>query len=255
MAIGPLNQPDDYLTAIWLLASPIGERQEGRRRPTAPARIADLLGVSRATVGDMLGKLEQRGLVERGERKEALLTEAGRTQAMRTVRKYRLVAAFLVDKLGYALWEVRPHTAGLVDGFDDESIERLYEFLGSPERSPHGFPIDPDHELRENGALVLAHRATPGATGEVVRISEQQPLVQRWLTERGIVPGATVQVTARDGAVVEIGVDGAEYELDAAAARSVYLRPQGVPPVPATARCWADILMRERTLASSNDSV
>jgi DtxR family transcriptional regulator, Mn-dependent transcriptional regulator len=245
-----LNQPDDYLMAIWQLAAPVGERPAGRRLPTAPARIAELLGVSRPTVGTMLGKLEERGLVERGERREALLTPAGRAEAMRTVRKHRVVATFLVERLGYALWEVRPRAAGLVDGFDDESIERLYEFLGSPERSPHGFPVDPDHELRENVALTLAHRATAGTDAVVVRISEQRPDVQQALVERRIAPGAKVTVAAVAAATATLRVGRASHELERSVAAAVYLRPAGVPAVPARATCWADILRRERELAA-----
>ena len=251
MASGPANQPDDYLTAIWLLTSPIGERTAGRRQPTAPARIAELLGVSRASVGEMLTKLEERQLVERGERKEALLTATGRAEAMRAVRKHRLVSTFLVEQLGYPLWEVHTHVGALVDGFGDDAIERLYVFLGSPERSPHGFPIDADHELRENASLTLASRAPHGTVAEVVRITERDPALQQWLAERQLVPGSAVTVSNTGTTMTLQGARGT-CELDEAAARGVYLRPDGVPPVPATASCWADILLRERALSAGS---
>ena len=45
--------------------------------------MADILGVSRASAGEMLKRLEADGLVERGEHKEAILTEQGRQIAER----------------------------------------------------------------------------------------------------------------------------------------------------------------------------
>ena len=247
-----VNQPDDYLTAIWQLTSPIGERPASRRSTTAPARIADLLGVSRPTVGDMLAKLEDRGLVTRGERKEALLTPAGQAAAMRAVRRFRVVLRFVVAELGYPLWEARERALLLVDGFDDDATERLYVHLGSPERSPNGFPIDPDHELRENAALSFTDRLADGTRGEVVRITERDGDIQRWLVERGIVPGTEVEAH-RTLTGVELRSGSGAVELDPVHTRSVYLRPAGTPAVPATAQCWADILLRERAIVSASD--
>ena len=54
-----------------------------------------MLGVSRASAGEMLKRLEADGLVERGERKEAILTAAGRERAEHVVRKHRIVERLL----------------------------------------------------------------------------------------------------------------------------------------------------------------
>src|SRR5688500_6480078 len=60
---------DEYLMTIWLLAYPVGEYVPSRRgpQPTAAARIADQLHVSRASAGEMLKRLEAEGMVVRGE--------------------------------------------------------------------------------------------------------------------------------------------------------------------------------------------
>ena len=67
---------DEYLETIYFLAFPIGEyrpRTTGRLA-TLAARVAEMLGVSRASAGEMLKRLEAEGLIERGEHKEAILT-------------------------------------------------------------------------------------------------------------------------------------------------------------------------------------
>ena len=69
---------DEYLETIYFLAFPIGEyRPADQGSPTLASRVAEMLGVSRASAGEMLKRLEADGLVERGEHKEAILTDDG----------------------------------------------------------------------------------------------------------------------------------------------------------------------------------
>ena len=65
---------DDLLPRVPDRRVPAAGRRARRR---SPSRVAEMLGVSRASAGEMLKRLEAEGLVERGEHKEALLTEAG----------------------------------------------------------------------------------------------------------------------------------------------------------------------------------
>ena len=59
---------DEYLETIYFLAFPIGEyRPQTQGSPTLASRVAEMLGVSRASAGEMLKRLEADGLVERGE--------------------------------------------------------------------------------------------------------------------------------------------------------------------------------------------
>ena len=59
---------DDYLETIWFLAFPIGEyRPATTGAPALASRVAEMLGVSRASAGEMLKRLEKDGLVQRGE--------------------------------------------------------------------------------------------------------------------------------------------------------------------------------------------
>src|SRR5947209_17759580 len=93
---------DEYLETIYFLAFPIGEyTPKGAGSPPLASRVAEMLGVSRASAGEMLKRLEAEGLVERGEKKEAILTASGRTRAERVVRKHRLIERLLTDFMGY----------------------------------------------------------------------------------------------------------------------------------------------------------
>ncbi|MGH2933384.1 MAG: metal-dependent transcriptional regulator, partial [Gaiellaceae bacterium] len=86
---------DEYLETIYFLAFPIGEYTLRGGPPPLASRVAEMLGVSRASAGEMLKRLEAEGLVERGARKEALLTGPGRERAERVVRKHRIIERLL----------------------------------------------------------------------------------------------------------------------------------------------------------------
>ena len=151
---------DEYLETIYFLAFPIGEyRPQTTGFPTLAARVAEMLGVSRASAGEMLKRLEAEGLVERGQHKEAILTPPGRVRAERAVRKHRLVERFLTDFLGYTAAEAHDLADELGETFTDEMVERMAERLGNPERCPHGWPVDPDFEQEENKQLARARES------------------------------------------------------------------------------------------------
>src|ERR687894_1715726 len=145
---------DEYLETIYFLAFPIGEyRPYPAGEPTLAARVAEMLGVSRASAGEMLKRLEAEGLIERGEQKEALLTATGRARAERVVRKHRIIERLLTDFMGYTAAEAHVHADELGDTFTDDMVERIRERLGNPERCPHGWPVDPQFEQAENREL------------------------------------------------------------------------------------------------------
>src|SRR5215471_15948648 len=114
---------DEYLETIYFLAFPIGEyRPKASGTPTLASRVAEMLGVSRASAGEMLKRLESDGLVERGEHKEALLTKKGRARAEKVVRKHRIIERLLTDFMGYTAAEAHVHADELGDTFSDDMV-------------------------------------------------------------------------------------------------------------------------------------
>src|SRR5256886_6223534 len=154
---------DEYLETIYFLAFPIGEYPvAGGSSPTLASRVAEMLGVSRASAGEMLKRLEGEGLIERGEHKEALLTESGRARAERVVRKHRIIERLLTDSMGYTAAEAHVHADALGDTFTDDMVERIEARLGNPERCPHGWPVDPALEQSENNELAPLSEVAAG---------------------------------------------------------------------------------------------
>ena len=198
---------DEYLETIYFLAFPIGEyTPRGSGSPPLASRVAEMLRVSRASAGEMLKRLEADGLVERGARKEALLTAKGRVRAERVVRKHRIIERLLTDFMGYTAAEAHVHADELGGTFTDDMVERIDVKLGHPERCPHGWPVDPDVEQAENRELEPLSELEPGALATIVRLAEHDGDLLHWFYDEGFTPGATVELRAAQPAAGQFRV-------------------------------------------------
>ena len=218
---------DDYLETIYFLANPIGEyRPQGDGFPTLASRVAEMLGVSRASAGEMLKRLEAEGLVERGEQKEALLTPTGIERAERVVRKHRIVERLLTDFMGYTAAEAHVHADEIGESFSDDMIDRISERLGNPDRCPHGWPVDTDFEQAENRELTPLSALQAGDRATVVRLAEHDTELLHWFYDQGLVPGTTVEVREAQPAAGQFTVklNGDERAVGEKAAAGLYVK-------------------------------
>ena len=219
---------DEYLETIYFLAFPIGEytpRVAGS--PPLASRVAEMLHVSRASAGEMLKRLEAEGLIERGARKEALLTASGRVRAERVVRKHRIIERLLTDFMGYTGAEAHERADELGDTFDDDMIDRIDERLGHPERCPHGWPVDPALEQAENRDLEPLAALAPGTRATIVRLAEHDGALLHWFYDHGLVPGQEIVVRTAEPAADQftIALDGGEHAISEKAASGLFVRP------------------------------
>jgi DtxR family transcriptional regulator, Mn-dependent transcriptional regulator len=225
--VAPGHSVDEYLETIYFLAFPIGEYHPQVATPaTLSSRVAEMLGVSRASAGEMLKRLEAEGLVERGTRKEAILTDAGRERAERAVRKHRIIERLLTDFMGYTAAEAHVHADELGDTFSDDMVERIRKRLGNPERCPHGWPIDTIFEQEENHELEPLSALEPGASATIIRLAEHDGDLLHWFYEEGFVPGASVELEAvrPSAAQLQVRLDGAEHAVSERAAAGLFVR-------------------------------
>jgi DtxR family Mn-dependent transcriptional regulator len=226
MAAG--HSVDDYLETIYFLAFPIGEyRPDTKGAPTLAVRVADMLGVSRASAGEMLKRLEGDGLVERGERKEAILTAEGRRQAERVVRRHRIIERLLTDFMGYTAAEAHEQADLLGNTFTDEMVDRIAKQLGEPERCPHGWPVDTVFEQAENRELKALADLDPGSRADIVRLAEHDGSLLHWYYDQGLVPGTSIELRAAQPTPGQftVQVNGDERSIGHEAAAGLFVRP------------------------------
>src|SRR5215212_10207302 len=124
MPRSPSSSVGDYLKAIWECAE---------EEAASTKDVADRLSVSPASVTNMFARLREMGLVEYERYRGATLTERGRSEALRLVRRHRLIETFLLEHLGYAWQEVHNEAERLEHAVSDGFTERLAELLGHPD--------------------------------------------------------------------------------------------------------------------------
>ena len=223
---------DEYLETIYFLAFPIGEYRPAATgtSQTIAARVAEMLGVSRASAGEMLKRLEAEGLVERGEQKEAILTPSGTERARRVVRKHRIIERLLTDFMGYTAAEAHVHADELGGTFTDDMVERIDVKLGHPERCPHGWPVDPDVEQAENRELEPLSALEPGAQATIVRLAEHDGDLLHWFYGEGMTPGTAIELRAAEPAAGQfrVAVAGEEKAIGERAADGLFVKRVGV---------------------------
>jgi Mn-dependent DtxR family transcriptional regulator len=219
---------DEYLETIYFLAFPIGEyTPRGAGSPPLASRVAEMLGVSRASAGEMLKRLEAEGLIERGEHKEALLTPSGRERAERVVRKHRIIERLLTDFMGYTAGEAHERADQLGDTFTEEMIERIDDRLGHPDRCPHGWPVDPEVEQAENAELEPLAALEPGTRATIVRLAEHDGELLHWFYDQELVPGTEITVERAEPAADQfvVRLDGTTRSISERAAAGLFVRP------------------------------
>ena len=193
------------------------------------ARIAQRLGQSGPTVSQTVARMQRDGLLTLAGDRHLELTEAGRREAVRVMRKHRLAERLLVDVIGLP-WALVHDEACRWEHVMSEVVERrLLEVLDAPVESPYGNPIPGLAEL----AGVGTDRATSSADAQHPDRAFRTGLV-RLRDLLGAAPGAGLSV---DGVQVRIRRLGEPIQSDIdllAALDSAGARPGALVEV------WAD---------------
>lgn len=160
------------------------------------ARIADWLGVSRASVSEMVHRMAEEGLVELG--RNVTLTEEGRHLAEKVVRRHRLAERFLSEVLQLPWVKVHPEAEVWEHTISDDVEEAMWRVLGDPKTCPHGNPIPGSGYVPPKMKPIAAMEE--GETSQLERISEELELeadTMDFLDRVGLRPGASVRLLAR----------------------------------------------------------
>src|SRR5215217_9212464 len=180
MPRSPSSSVGDYLKAIWECA------EEGA---ASTKDVADRLSFSYASVTNMFARLREMGLVEYERYHGASLTEEGLSEALRLVRRHRLIETFLLDQLGYSWEEVHEDAEKLEHAVSDRFTERLADLLGHPDRDPHGDPIPAVDGTLEPDESYPLDTAKAGERVLISKVVHRDTTALTYLGERGLVPG------------------------------------------------------------------
>jgi DtxR family Mn-dependent transcriptional regulator len=159
--------------------------------------LADRLNVSPPAIPRMLKRLQSVGYVKHVPYQGVELTELGREEALREIRRHRILEVFLVNVMGFTWDETHEHADDLSAGLNDRLTERMAEMTGQPTRCPHGEPI-PDLEGRLPVVTdVCIVNLGVGHRGAVSRVRTHEPEKLRYFASLGLVPGVAVEIMGR----------------------------------------------------------
>lgn len=189
--------------------------------------ISEHLSVAPASVTNMLGRLQEMGLVSYERYRGASLTGDGRAEALRLVRRHRLIETFLLGHLGYSWEEVHDEAERLEHAVSDGFTERLAEFLGHPAHDPHGDPIPgADGTLEPDESFPLSE-AGEGESVRIYKVGDEDAATLDYLADHGLVPGRVLSIRetrAVDGVITVEDEDGEIHPLGGPLARRVFVR-------------------------------
>jgi DtxR family Mn-dependent transcriptional regulator len=181
---------EDYVKAIYSLTL-------GDTPAASTSQIADVLGVTAGSVSTMLRRMDAAGLAEHVPYRGVRLTTEGRQLALGVIRRHRLLELFLQTSLDIPWEDVHRYADALEHAASDELIELIAAKLGDPASDPHGDPI-PNRELEvdERSQPTLAD-LDPGEEATIVRVSDADPAMLRYLTELRLGIGDRIELLDR----------------------------------------------------------
>lgn len=196
------NSRQDYLKALLALG--------GQSRIVGTSDLALKLAVAPPSVTNMLRRLARDRLVTLAPGAGARLSASGAREALRVVRRHRLLETFLVGHLGLDWSEAHEDAEVLEHGVSDRVLDALDRLMNHPSEDPHGHPI-PDASGRiERRTLIPASTLQAGESAVVREIRDHDAKrMARWKAA-GLVPGAVVRMRAadREDDVLELEVAG-----------------------------------------------
>jgi DtxR family Mn-dependent transcriptional regulator len=179
---------EDYLKTIY-------ELTRSNERATTN-QIADRMGVTPASVTNMIQKLAATDppLLDYRKHRGVQLTLEGERVALEIIRHHRLLEMFLHQTLGYSWDEVHEEAERLEHVISEEMEERIAVSLGDPQHDPHGDPIPSrDLQMPESTDVTLS-QLRPFQKAQVMRVSDSDPDLLRYLSEMGVEPAARLEI-------------------------------------------------------------
>ena len=177
---------EDYLTMIYKLSYEGGE-------PTTTS-IADKMGVSKASVTDMLKKLTKSSLILHEPYKGVKLTKAGEKIALEMIRHHRLVELYLKEAMGVSWDKVHDEAHKWEHILSEEIEDRIVEMLGNPTHDPHGAPIPTKDGHIQDEKFTPLSDAQAGERLLVRMVKDSDPDKLRYLADKGIFPKTVIEV-------------------------------------------------------------
>lgn len=212
---------EDYLKAIY------GLSESGD--PASTSAIATVLDIQPASVTGMVKRMAEGGFLEHIPYKGVRLTDRGAREALRVLRRHRILETYLCERLGFSWDDVHAEAERLEHAASDRLVERMAAALEFPSYDPHGAPIPTKGgQIEPTDPATLAD-ARLGDRVRIRAVRDEDPETLRSIAEVGLLPGVRVEIQNRpsgEGSIeVSLAGEGGLRSVERELARQIYVVP------------------------------
>jgi len=156
--------------------------------------IAGSLNLSVDKVTELLPKLEALELINTSDKNNIILTEEGRSYALRVIRIHRIWERYLADETSIEEqdWhneaDFREHKMTLKDA------DHLASKIGNPVIDPHGDPIPSSSGKIPEYSGTAMNDLEPGDIAKIIHIEDEPKTIYMQLLAMGLFPGMELRI-------------------------------------------------------------
>jgi DtxR family Mn-dependent transcriptional regulator len=180
---------EDYLKAIYALS------EKGAAASTS--EIAASLDVQPASVSGMVKRLAEFGYVQHAPYRGVRLSAQGTREALRIIRRHRVLETYLNQRLGYSWDDVHEEAERLEHAASEALIERMATALEHPRHDPHGAPIPTRTGDVETINYPNLAEVAVGTRVYIRAVQDEDSDRLRYLEARGLLPGVQLSIDAK----------------------------------------------------------
>ncbi|MGD9712508.1 MAG: metal-dependent transcriptional regulator [Thermomicrobiales bacterium] len=208
---------EDYLKAVYRII------ESGK--PATTQALAEELAITGPSVTNMIKRLHAMRLLTHTRYQGVELTPAGERIALEVIRHHRLLELYLAETLGYRWDEVHDEAEKLEHLVSDDLEARMDSALGFPTRDPHGDPIPAADGSVSAEAGTLLREVAANQRVRVIRVSDRDPELLRYLGAMDLVPGTEVTVIARVpfDDLIRLDIGGIDHVVGPQVAEAVFV--------------------------------
>lgn len=176
-------------------------------------KLLNNLGFNKAILQQQLTILRSKGWMEK---KQLLLTEAGKEEASRLVRAHRLWETYLANEVGLSSEQIHEDAEKYEHLLTDEILDEVDKKLGFPTTDPHGSPI-PARRGMPTFSLLQMQLQQQGKIA--AKQSSEHTTARLW--QLGLFPEKIFLIKNKEAEVVEVEQSGKVIRIPVELARRI----------------------------------
>ncbi|MCQ2069756.1 MAG: metal-dependent transcriptional regulator [archaeon] len=187
--------------------------------------LASVMGVSPASVSEMLKILSKDGLVEYAKYRGVKLTEDGLKEARLIRKRHHVMERFLIDILGFDSISAHEEACRIEHSISDEASVRLCNILGNVPDCDCQCCISPCKAVSASGIPITLQMSDMSVDekGVISHLKSDDGSMLKKLISLGLIPGREITVSSKDEGVFTVSMNGSFIAVDSEIATAVYV--------------------------------